>query len=107
MKIDPKIPLSGEPQSDRVNNAAGPGVPVQGQTRTTAGAAAQSEDTFQVSGRHAEVQQLTAQAATVPEVRADKVAPLQAQVQRGNYKPDSQKVADALLAEQSRTTAKG
>src|SRR5579883_3366221 len=67
----------------------------------------QAEDTFQPSGRHAELQRLTAQAASVPEVRTEKVAPLQAKVQRGTYKPDSQKVADALISEQSRSSAKG
>lgn len=106
MKIDPKIPANGELQSERLTNAPGAGVTVQGQARPAATTPAQTEDTFQASGRHAEVQHLTAQAANLPDVRSEKIAPLQAQVQNGTYKPDSGQVADALLAEQSRTASK-
>jgi anti-sigma28 factor (negative regulator of flagellin synthesis) len=35
----------------------------------------------------------------VPEVRADRVSVLQQQVQTGNFRPDSEKVADAMIAE--------
>jgi len=105
MKIDPKVPANSELQSDRVNNAQTGAV--QGQARAASASQGAAEDTFQASGRHAEVQRLTAQAANVPEVRTDKVAPLQAKVQRGAYKPDSQKVADALIADQISSSAKG
>jgi flagellar biosynthesis anti-sigma factor FlgM len=106
MKIDPKIPANGELQSDRVKNSAGAGVPAQGQTKTAGTTAAKTEDTFQPSGRGAEVQKLAAQAATVPDVRLEKVAPLQAKVQSGRYNPDSKKVVDALIADHSRKTSK-
>jgi negative regulator of flagellin synthesis FlgM len=106
MKIDPKIPANGELQSDRVKNSTGAGVPAQGQAKTVSATSARTEDTFQPSGRGAEVQQLAAQAATVPDVRLEKVAPLQAKVQNGRYNPDSKKVADALIADQSRKTSK-
>jgi flagellar biosynthesis anti-sigma factor FlgM len=105
MKIDPKVPANSELQSDRVANTATGSV--QGQARAASASQAQSEDTFQASGRHAEVQRLTAQAANVPEVRTEKVTPLQAKVQRGAYKPDSQKVADAIISDQSGNSAKG
>ncbi|HET7108446.1 MAG TPA: flagellar biosynthesis anti-sigma factor FlgM [Candidatus Acidoferrum sp.] len=106
MKIDPKIPANGELQSDRVKNSAGGGVPAQGQAKTAGTTAAQTEDTFKPSGRGAEVQQLSSQAATVPEVRTEKVVPLQAIVQSGRYHPDSKKIADALIADHSRKTSK-
>ena len=106
MKIDPKIPANGDLQSDRVKNTVTSGVPAQSPARTGGAPQPQTEDTFQVSGRHAEVQQLTAQAASLPEVRTEKVAPLQARVQRGTYKPDSQKVADAIIADQARPASK-
>src|SRR5579862_3134229 len=107
MKIDPKIPANGELQSDRVKNSAGAGVPAQGQSKAGATTSTtQTEDTFQPSGRGAEVQRLAAQAANVPDVRAEKVASLQAKVQNGQYNPDSKKVANALIATQSRTAAK-
>ena len=105
MKIDPKVPANSELQSGTVSNAAATTVPAQ--ARAANASAAQTEDTFQASGRHAEVQRLTAQAATVPDVRTEKVAPLQAKVQRGTYKPDSQKVADALISQQGATSTKG
>jgi negative regulator of flagellin synthesis FlgM len=106
MKIDPKLPANGELQSSLVSGTAGTATPVQNQAKAATASQAQTEDTFQASGRHAEVQQLAAQAANVPDVRAAKIAPLQAKMQRGTYKPDSKKVADALLADQS-TAAKG
>jgi negative regulator of flagellin synthesis FlgM len=106
MKIDPKIPANGELQSDRVKNSTGGGVPAQGQAKTVGTTAAKTEDTFQPSGRGAEVQKLAAQAATLPDVRTEKVAPLQARVQSGRYNPDSKKVADALIADHSRKTSK-
>lgn len=106
MKIDPKIPASGDLQSDRVKNSAGASVPAPGQAKIAGVTAAQTEDTFKPSGRGAEVQQLAAQAATVPDVRLEKVAPLQAKVQNGRYHPDSKKVADALIADHSRKTSK-
>jgi flagellar biosynthesis anti-sigma factor FlgM len=105
MKIDPRIQPTGDLQSDPVKNAK----------QSTTGAAAakpgnatstQSGDTIEISSRHAEVQQLTAQVATVPEVRAERVAPLKAAVEQNSYNPDSGKVADAMLAEQAGRGAK-
>lgn len=106
MKIDPKLPANGGLQSSLVGSTAGTTTPVQSQTRPAGASQSQTEDTFQASGRHSEVQQLTAQAANVPDVRTAKIAPLQAKVQRGAYKPDSKKVADALIADQSSTVTK-
>jgi len=105
MKIDPKLPANGGLQSDRVTTTPGSGVPPQ--AKPVGATQAQSEDTFRVSSRHTDVQRLAAHAATAPDVRAEKVAPLQAKVQRGGYKPDSQKVADALITEHNRSSAKG
>jgi flagellar biosynthesis anti-sigma factor FlgM len=106
MKIDPKLPANGELQSDRAKNVTSAGVPAQGQPKTAGTTAPQTEDTFKPSGRGAEVQRLAAQAGKVPDVRLEKVAPLQAKVQSGRYNPSSKKVADALIAEHSRNTSK-
>jgi len=106
MKIDPKIPANGELESSQVQNTGVTPASVQNQPRPAATGASQTEDTFQPSSRHAEVQQLSAQLANVPEIRSAKVAPLQAKLQRGAYKPDSQKVADSLLADQNFTSPK-
>lgn len=106
MKIDHKILANGELQSERVKNPTGAGVPAQAPAKTAGATAAQAGDTFKPSGRGAEVQQLAAQAGKVPDVRLEKVAPLQARVQSGRYNPDSKKVADALIADHSRKTSK-
>jgi negative regulator of flagellin synthesis FlgM len=105
MKIDPTIQSIGGPQSDAVTDAK------NSSTRASAAklenaAPASSGDTIQISSRHAEVQQLSAQMANVPEVRAARVAPLKAAVQQGSYQPDGGKIADAMLAEQSSRSAK-
>jgi len=39
-------------------------------------------------------------------VRAEKVAPLQAKVESGLYNPDSKRVADALIADESGKASK-
>jgi flagellar biosynthesis anti-sigma factor FlgM len=99
MKINPNIQAPGEAQSDAINSAK--------KASTSASAAnvgntapAQTGDSFQSSSQHAQVQQLASQLANVPDVRADRVAPLKAAVQQQSYQPDSGKLADALLATQ-------
>jgi len=105
MKIDPRIPANGELQNNRVKSPKAE-TSGEGSTGKTVGASkATSQDTFQLSSRHSEVQTLTEKLASVPEVRQEKIAPLQAKVQNGTYKPDSAKVADAILAEQKSKTA--
>ena len=101
MKINPTIQFPNDPQSDRVTNAPGKATLP---TRSGASAGASSpagEDTFSLSSTHDQVQSLTASLAGVPEVRAHLVAALQQRVNSGNYQPNSGKVADAILADQS------
>jgi flagellar biosynthesis anti-sigma factor FlgM len=105
MKIDPRIQAPSDLQNEAVKNAKGSVARPQAETKSGGANAASSGDTFQLSSRHSEVQHLTAQVAQVPEVRADKVAALQAKVSNNSYKPDSGKVADALLAEHTRKAA--
>ena len=106
MKIDPRVQSTGELQSDRVKDTKGSAVRPQSDAKSAAANSATGGDTVQLSSKHAEIQQLSAQVANVPDVRADRVAPLQAKVQSGGYHPDSQKVADAMLTEQTRQTSK-
>ena len=106
MKIDPRIQSTGEAQNEQVKAANTAATKAQTAERGANSSAVPSGDTFALSQKHTEVQQLTAQVAKVPEVRQAKVAPLQAQVKSGNYKPSSSKTADALLAEQTRKSAK-
>jgi len=106
MKIDPRIQSPGELQSDRVKDAKGNAARSQSGAQSGAANGVPGGDTVQLSSKHSEIQQLAAQVANVPDVRVDRVAPLQAKVQSGEYEPDSQKVADAMLAEQTRQTPK-
>jgi flagellar biosynthesis anti-sigma factor FlgM len=105
MKIDPTIQSTGGPQSGAVTDAQNSSARASAAKPENA-ASASSEDTIQISTRHAEVQQLSAQMANVPEVRAARVAPLKAAVQRNSYQPNSGKIADAMLAEQASKSAK-
>jgi flagellar biosynthesis anti-sigma factor FlgM len=100
MKIDPRIHSTGEAQSDPVTSAK-KGSAHASASKAENPAAAPSGDSIQISSRHAEVQQLSAQMAKVSEVRAERVAPLKEAVQQSQYHPDSGKIADAMLAEQS------
>jgi flagellar biosynthesis anti-sigma factor FlgM len=105
MKIDPRIQTTGGLQGDPVKNA-NKSANQAPDAKSANAASTQSEDTIQISSRHTEVQQLTAQIANVPDVRAERIAPLQAAVQQKTYNPDSGKVADALLSEQAGKSAK-
>jgi negative regulator of flagellin synthesis FlgM len=106
MKIDPKVTSNVDLQNEALKNAKGTAPrSTSGPTNEATKSAAQG-DTFQLSSRHGEVQSLAAQAANVPEVRTERVAPLKAKVERGGYQPDSGKIADAMLAEHKQISAK-
>ena len=106
MKIDPRVQATGELQSDRVKDTKASAARAQLDIRSEAAKSASGGDTVQLSSKHSEIQHLSAQVANVPDVRADRVAPLQAKMQSGGYQPNNQKVADAMLAEQTRQTVK-
>jgi flagellar biosynthesis anti-sigma factor FlgM len=101
MKIDPNIQFPLDPQSDRVTNATNKAVPSKGAGSASGVDASNGEDTFSLSSTHGEVQSLTANLASVPEVRTQRVTALQQRVNSGSYNPDSLKVADAIIADQS------
>ena len=99
MKIDPKIQATGELQSEALKGAKkgqGRGAPAR-----VEGGGGSSGDTIQISSQHGQVRQLAEQAAKLPDVRGEKVAPLKASVEKRSYHPDSSKVADAMLKEHS------
>jgi flagellar biosynthesis anti-sigma factor FlgM len=64
----------------------------------TSGVNPLGEDQTQLSGAHAQVQTLAAQAAQLPEIRQEKVNALRQVVAGGSYQPSSQTVAEALFA---------
>jgi len=57
------------------------------------------EDQAQLSGAHAQVEALAAQAAQLPEVRQARVQILRQALQSGQYNPDPEKIAGAMFAD--------
>jgi flagellar biosynthesis anti-sigma factor FlgM len=101
MKIDPTIQFPNDPQSDRVTNAPGKTALPQRSSSSAGTSAPTGEDTFSLSSTHDQVQALTASLASVPEVRTQRVNALQQRVSSGAYQPNSQNVADAIIADQA------
>jgi flagellar biosynthesis anti-sigma factor FlgM len=105
MKIDPRTALPTDAQSTPVKNSRH--TAPQSTAKDSSGVKpASGEDTVNISSVHSDVQTLKASFANVPEVRVAKVSALQQRVSNGQYKPDSQKVADAIIADHSRRTSK-
>jgi len=101
MKIDPTIQFPSDPQPDRVTNAPAKSTQAPRSGSASGSSSADGEDTFSLSSTHDVVQSLTASLVNVPEVRSQRVSALQQLVTSGSYQPDSQKVADALIADQA------
>jgi len=62
-----------------------------------AGRAASGEDQAVLSGAHVQVAALAAQASQLPEMREERVQALRHAVASGEYHPDPQKVAGAVI----------
>ena len=56
-------------------------------------------DSISVSGRAAEIGELSNKTALLPEIREERVEQLRTQVQSGNYRPSAEDIADALFKE--------
>jgi flagellar biosynthesis anti-sigma factor FlgM len=109
MSFDPRVQLPGGIQPEDLTNTTSTrtaGTSSQNGSKTSAAgqAPASGEDTVSLSGKHAEVQSLTASFANVPAVRASRVSALQQQVRSNQYQPDSGKVADAIINEYSKVS---
>lgn len=70
---------------------------LDGQARPAA-AHEQRPDAVELSGSSRDVTSMRSAAAAAPDVRADRVAALKAQVQSGNYTVDNQALAARLLS---------
>ena len=102
MRIDPSFQYLGNNASENVGNA-------QGQQKVPSpGAGAGNEidsnstdagDTVELSGTLSAVQQLKAQLVQTPDLRANRVAALQQQLQQGTYKPSDAQIASAMVSE--------
>jgi flagellar biosynthesis anti-sigma factor FlgM len=93
MRIDLNHESQAVPETSRSS--------AQGATAAAASASASQalggEDLAELSGAHAQVQALVAQAAQLPEVREERVQALRQAVERGSYSTSPEAVAGALL----------
>jgi flagellar biosynthesis anti-sigma factor FlgM len=106
MPIDPIIPVPGNAQPEPVKSTRSGGASASSSASAANVRPASGEDTVSLSSTHGEVQSLTASFANVPEVRTGRVNALQQLVSGDQYQPDSGKVADAIIADHSRVSAK-
>jgi negative regulator of flagellin synthesis FlgM len=107
MKIDPRVQYTGDTQQpENVKNTRANQTQSPNQARSTEATNVSAEDKVSLSSKHGEVQALTANLANVPEVRTDRVNALQQKVRSGQYQPDNQKVADAIVGEHGKISAK-
>jgi flagellar biosynthesis anti-sigma factor FlgM len=85
-----------QPAEASPTSAATPSV---ASTQSASHTEALGEDQAQLSGTHAQVEALTAQAGQLPEVRQEKVQALRQAVEAGRYHASPETVAGALLAD--------
>lgn len=105
MKIDPRIQFPDDAQSGQVKGTR-KGASLKQASSSPGVSSSSGEDTVKLSSTHAEVRSLASDLAKVPEVRVHRVQVLQQRVKSGSFKPDSQKVADALIADHSKQASK-
>jgi flagellar biosynthesis anti-sigma factor FlgM len=93
MRIDLNPAAQALPESGRSPNqssASGGSAPAAGSPR--------GEDQAQLSGTHAQIESLVAQALQLPDVRQEKVNSLRQAVQGGSYRPSASQVAESLFS---------
>ncbi len=98
MRIDGNSGSQPLPQASPSANQAATSVTAQTSKPETVGSGVLGEDQADLSGSHAEVQALAAQALQFPEIRQTKVSALRQVVENGSYQPSSSQIADAMLA---------
>ena len=99
MKIDPNIISTTATQADRVNTQSTNRAQSQSSSTASGLSSPAGQDTVQLSNSHAQIQKLATGVANVPDVRTARVSALQQQVALGQYQPQSQAIADAILKE--------
>jgi flagellar biosynthesis anti-sigma factor FlgM len=104
-KIDPRIQFPDDAQSGQVRGTS-KGVSSKPASSSSGVSSGSGEDTVKLSSTHAEVSALASDLAKVPEVRVHRVQALQQRVKSGTFKPDSQRVADAIIADHSKRAPK-
>ncbi len=102
MRIDLNYAPQAAPESDRTRPQSPTTADNPSAAKTVTG-----EDQAQLSGAHTQVAALAAQASQLPEIREQRVQALRLAVDRGQYQPDAQKVAGALIAHMMLVPAAG
>ena len=87
MRIDSNHGLQPTPENNRTSSSAA----------TPSATGTLGEDQAQLSGAHAQVTALAAQAAQLPEVREARVNSLRQAVESGSYDPSPESTAGALV----------
>jgi len=106
MKIDSHIQFPEDLQPDRLGAKKATVTPSKTGGQTAGVSSPSGEDTVSLSGAHAEIARLSVAAQQVPDVRTERVSALQQQVRSGQFTPDTGKIADGLIAENTKA-AKG
>jgi len=94
MRIDLNYGSQATPESNRSNS---PSPAAAASSTSAASEASLGGDQAQLSGAHAEVQTLAAQAAQLPEVREERVHALRQALESGQYQTSTGLVAGALV----------
>jgi flagellar biosynthesis anti-sigma factor FlgM len=98
MRIDPNQYL-GNLQADNVPQPQKSAVqPTQSEESGEAGGV-DTDDQFQPSPSLAQIQQLQALLAQMPDARTDRVTALSQQIQNGTYNPTNDQIANSMLGE--------
>ena len=92
-----RIDLHSGTQATPENNRSNAQNPPNAGSSSLVGSSALGEDQAELSGAHAQVESLAAQAAQLPEVRQERVSALRQAVESGQYHPRLDQVAGALF----------
>jgi flagellar biosynthesis anti-sigma factor FlgM len=95
MRIDLNYGPQGASESDRTSAQNAPASNNASLASIASGVA--GEDSAHLSGAHAQVAALAAQASQLPEIRQERVQSLRQTVQRGEYNPLPEQVAGSLV----------
>lgn len=98
MRIDLNHGPQSSPENNRTSSAASAAARTSSVNTAGVNGAGPEEDQAQLSGAHAQVQALAAQAAQLPEVREERVQSLRQALQSGMYQVSPAEVGGAMFA---------
>jgi flagellar biosynthesis anti-sigma factor FlgM len=105
MRVDLNAGPQSLPESDRAASASGSSSGPNSASASSGASSVSSEDQAELSGAHAQVQALVAQAAQLPEVRQERVQSLRQAIQSGGYHSTPEQIAGAVFEHMLNGTA--